>query len=320
MPMEYGHIEGVDKPISRILQGTSEQEQAEESLLDGVFELGVNAIDSAHVYGHGKSESMVGKWIESRGIRDQVVILTKGAHHTSDRKRVTPFDITSELFDSLARFRTNFIDIYILHRDDPTKEVGPIVEILNEHKAAGRIGIFGGSNWSIPRIQEANEYAYKHNLQSFTVSSPNYTMAEQVKIPWDDCITISGPKNEDSRTWYAEQKMVLFTWSSMAQGFWSGRFTRDTFDAYKSNLPHSCIEAYAYEQNFTRLDRAQELAEEKNVSIPQIALAFIFNQPLNIFSLIGVYHPDECKTNIEALNIKLTQTELDWLDLKRDAR
>ncbi|MBT3602913.1 MAG: aldo/keto reductase [Candidatus Latescibacteria bacterium] len=318
--MVYGHIEGVDKPISRILQGTSEQEQAEESLLDGVFELGVNAFDSAHVYGHGKSESMVGQWIESRGIRDKVVILTKGAHHSGDRKRVTPFDITSELHDSLARFHTNFIDIYILHRDDPTQEVGPIVEVLNEHKAAGRIGVFGGSNWAISRIQKANEYAYKHNLQPFTVSSPNYTMAEQVKTPWDDCVTISGPKNEDSRAWYAEQKMALFTWSSMAQGFWSGRFTRNTFDAYKSNLLHSCIEAYAYEQNFTRLDRAQELAEEKGVSIPHIALAFIFNQPLNIFSLIGVYHPDECKTNIEALNLKLTQTELDWLDLKREDR
>jgi aryl-alcohol dehydrogenase-like predicted oxidoreductase len=320
MPMVYGHIEGVDRPISRILQGTSEQEQAEESLLDGVFELGVNAFDSAHVYGRGKSEGMVGQWIESRGIRDKVVILTKGAHHNSDRKRVTPFDITSELHDSLARFCTDFIDIYILHRDDPTKEVGPIIDILNEHKAAGRIGIFGASNWTIPRIQEANEYAFKHNLKPFTVSSPNFSMAEQVKIPWDNCITISGPNHEGERAWYAKQKMPVFAWSSMAQGFWSGQFSRETFETYKSNLLDSCVTAYAYEQNFTRLDRAQELAKEKDVSVPHIALAFNFHQPLNIFSIIGVYHPDECKTNIEALSLKLTQTELDWLDLKRDDR
>ena len=318
MAMVYGNIEGVDKPISRIVQGTSEQAQAEESLLDGVFELGVNTFDSAHVYGRGKSESMVGQWIASRGIRDQVVLLTKGAHHSSDRKRVTPFDITSELHDSLARFRTNFIDV--LHRDDPGQDVGPIVEVLNEHKAAGRIGVFGGSNWTIPRIQEANEYAYKHNLQPFTVSSPNFSMAEQVKMPWDDCITISGPNHIQARAWYVEQQMPVFAWSSMAQGFWSGQFTRETFETYKSNLFDSCITAYAYEQNFKRLDRAQELAKEKTVSVPQIALAFNFHQPLNLFSLIGVYHPDECKVNIEALSVKLSQTELDWLDLKRDAR
>ncbi len=324
MPMEYGHIDGVDKPISRILHGTimlkSNEEEQGFALLDGVYALGVNAFDCAHIYGGGQCERVLGKWIESRGIRDKVVILTKGAHHSGDRKRVTPYDITSELHDSFARCRTDFIDIYVLHRDDPDVEVGPIVEVLNEHKAAGRIGVFGGSNWTVPRLQEANEYAYKHNLEPFAVSSPNYSLAEQVKEPWADCISLSGPENDANRAWYAEQKMPLFTWSSLAQGFFSGRFTRETFESYKENLPGACVEAYCYEQNFKRLDRAGELAAEKGLSVPQIALAFILNQPLNIFSLIGVFHPDECKANIEALNLKLSETELDWLDLKRDDR
>ena len=172
----------------------------------------------------------------------------------------------------------------------------------------------------MPRIQEVNEYAYKHNLGSFTVSSPNYSLAEQVKEPWRGCISISGPDNEADRAWYAEQNMPLFTWSSLAQGFFSGRFTRETFEDYKKNLPGSCVEAYCYQQNFERLDRAGELAKEKGLTVPQIALAFNLNQPLNLFSLIGVFHPDECKANIEALNLKLTQEELDWLDLKRDER
>lgn len=324
MPMEYGNIDGVDKPISRILHGTimlkTDEEEQGFALLDGVYELGVNAFDCAHIYGGGQCERVLGKWIESRGVRDEVVILTKGGHHSGDRKRVTPFDITSELHDSFARCRTDYIDIYVLHRDDPDVEVGPIVEVLNEHKAAGRIGVFGGSNWTVPRLQEANEYAYKHNLEPFTVSSPNYSLAEQVKEPWADCISLSGPQNDANRAWYAEQKMPLFTWSSLAQGFFSGRFTRETFEDYKDNLPSSCVEAYCYEQNFTRLDRAGELAAEKGLSVPQVALAFILNQPLNIFSLVGVFHPDECKANIEALNLKLSETELDWLDLKRDER
>ena len=324
MPMEYGTIDGMEKKISRILHGTimlrEDDLKGGFELLDGVWALGVNGFDCAYIYGGGQCERVLGRWLEERGLFDEAVILTKGAHHAGPKNKVNPVDITADLTASLARCRTDFIDIYVLHRDDPHVEVGPIVEVLNEHKAAGRIGLFGGSNWTVPRIREANEYAYKHNLEAFTVSSPNYSLAEQVKEPWRGCISISGPSNETDRAWYAEQKMPLFTWSSLAQGFFSGKFTRDTFETYKLNLPESCVHAYCYEQNFKRLDRAGELAREKGLTVPQIALAFNLNQPLNLFSLIGVFHPDECKANIEALNLKLTQEELDWLDLKRDER
>lgn len=324
MPMEYGTIEGMDKKISRILHGTimlrEDDLQGGFELLDGVWALGVNGFDCAYIYGGGQCERVLGQWLEERGLFDEAVILTKGAHHAGPKNKVNPVDITADLTESLARCRTDFIDIYVLHRDDLNVEVGPIVEVLNEHKAAGRIGLFGGSNWTVPRIREANEYAYKHNLEPFTVSSPNYSLAEQVKEPWRGCISISGPSNEADRAWYAEQKMPLFTWSSLAQGFFSGKFTRDTFEAYKSQLPESCVHAYCHEQNFVRLDRAGELAREKGLTVPQIALAFNLNQPLNLFSLIGAFHPDECEANIEALNLKLTEEELDWLDLKRDGR
>ena len=324
MPMEYGAIDGMDKKISRILHGTimlrEDDLRGGFELLDGVWALGVNGFDCAYIYGGGQCERVLGQWLEERGLFDEAVILTKGAHHAGPKNKVNPVDITADLTESLARCRTEFIDIYVLHRDDPNVEVGPIVEVLNEHRAAGRIGLFGGSNWTVPRIREANEYAYKHNLEPFTVSSPNYSLAEQVKEPWRGCISISGPSNEADRAWYAERKMPLFTWSSLAQGFFSGKFTRDTFEAYKSKLPDSCVHAYCYEQNFERLDRAGELAREKGLTVPQIALAFNLNQPLNLFSLIGVFHPDECEANIEALNLKLTEEELDWLDLKRDGR
>ena len=89
--------------------------------------------------GLGKAERMLGRWINERGVREQVVIITKGAHYNEDRKRVTPFDITSDLHDSLARLKTDYIDLYILHRDDPDVPVGPIVEILNQHQQAGLI-------------------------------------------------------------------------------------------------------------------------------------------------------------------------------------
>ena len=322
--MRYDHIDLVAKPVSRIVQGTIMLREEEQDwgfqLLDGIFEQGVNTFDSAHGYGSGECERVLGRWIESRGLRDDVVILTKGSHHNRDRKRVTPFDITSDLHDSLARCRTDYIDIYVLHRDDPDVPVGPIVEVLNEHRAAGLIHCFGGSNWNPRRIQEANAYAKQQHLEPFTVSSPNFSLAEQIEAPWPDCITISGPRSEDARRWYQQQQMPLFTWSSLAQGFFSGRFTRETFATYKGNLPDSCIRAYCHEPNFQRLDRAHQLAADKGVTVPQIALAFTMSHPLNVFALIGVFHPDECKANIEALDLMLTAEEREWLDLRRETR
>jgi aryl-alcohol dehydrogenase-like predicted oxidoreductase len=320
--MEYGHLPGIDKSISRLVQGTvmigTDHLERSFRLLDDVYALGCNCFDTGHLYGHGTCERALGHWIEQRGVRDEVVILTKGAHFNADRNRVTPFDITSDLFDSLVRLRTNTIDLYLLHRDDPTVPVGPIVEVLNEHQAAGRIRAFGGSNWSHERIQEANAYAAAHNLTPFVVSSPNFSLAEQIEEPWPDCVSISGPAGEEARAWYQEAQMALFTWSSLAGGFFSGRFTRDNLDAFTSGLDALCVKAYCYEDNFRRLDRAQTLAKAKSRSLPQIAMAWVMNQPLDIYALVGCANGAEFADNVAALDIRLTPEELAWLDLKTD--
>ena len=318
--MDYGTVPGITKPVSRLVQGTvmvnSAEWEASAALLDGVFELGGTAFDTAHVYRGGDNERTVGRWIRERGLRERIVLIGKGAHHSPDRRRVTPFDITADLYDSLARFQTGYIDLYLLHRDDPSVPVGPIVETLNEHHAAGRIHAFGGSNWTHTRVAEANEYAYAHNLVPFVASSPNFSLAEQVREPWAGCISISGPGGEAARQWYAEQGLALFTWSSLAGGFFSGRFRRDNLAQFTEGLDKTCVDSYAYEQNFQRLDRVAQLAGEKGLSVPQVALAYVLSQPLNIFALVGCATPDEFRANAEAAAVRLTPEEMAWLDLR----
>jgi aryl-alcohol dehydrogenase-like predicted oxidoreductase len=233
---------------------------------------------------------------------------------------VTPFDISADLHDSLARFHFTDIDLYILHRDDPSKPVGPLVEVLNEHKAAGRIHAFGGSNWSAQRIAEANEYAYARNLTPFVVSSPNFSLAIQVQPPWPNCVSISGPETEGDRQWYIQQNMPLFCWSSLAGGFFSGRFTRTNLDSFESGLDKLCVTSYCVEDNFRRLDRAQQLAGEKRLSVTQIAVAYVFSVPLNVFALVGCVTPAEFAANHTASELRLTPTEVAWLELRSDMR
>ncbi|MEM7348407.1 MAG: aldo/keto reductase, partial [Chloroflexota bacterium] len=201
--MNYGDIPGLDKPVSRLVQGTvtAAASSADEwfELLDGIYALGCNTFDTAHVYGTGECERTVGRWVRERDLRDEVVIIGKGAHHNEDRKRVTPFDITADIYDSLARFQFDEIDLYLLHRDDPSVPVEPIIDVLNEHQQAGRIRVFGASNWSQERIQAANAYAEANNLSPFIASSPQFSLAVQHVPPWPDCISISGPDNEAVR-------------------------------------------------------------------------------------------------------------------------
>lgn len=320
--MKYGSVPGINKPVSRIAQGTmmlkSAELDASFALLDAVFAEGCNTFDTAHIYGRGDCERVFGQWVARRGIRDRVVVLGKGAHPYEGRNRVTDFDIKHDVHDSLARFKFDFMDLYLLHRDDPAVPVGPIVEVLNELHAQGKIGVFGGSNWTHRRIEEANEYAAKHGLKPFGASSPNFMLAEQVAEPWAGCVSIAGPAGKEAREWYAMAQMPLFTWSTLANGFFSGRLKSDHPEAAAEVMPKSSVTAYCSEANFQRLARAERMAAEKGLTVPQIALAFVMSHPLNLFALIGCRNGEEMRANAAALDCRLTEKELAWLDLRSD--
>jgi len=323
--MEYGSVAGIDKPVSRLVLGTmiisAREPERSYALLDAAYEAGCTTFDTAHAYGGGDSERGLGEWMASRGVRERVVILSKGCHHNADRVRVTPFDLASDLYDSLARLRTDYIDLYLLHRDDPTVPVGPLVVALNEHLRAGRIHAFGGSNWTHQRIAEANAYAEAHGLVPFAASSPNYGLAEQVEDPWGrGCVSLSGPANVKAREWYEANQMPVFAYSSLARGFFSGRITRENFQEMRATLDRACLKAYCHEVNFRRLDRVMILVEETGATVPQLALAYSLRAPLNVYPIVGAANGDEFRANLEAFDIALTAKERDWLDLETDNR
>lgn len=322
--MEYQSLAGIPAALSRLVQGTvmlsSDDQEAANTLLDAVYEHGGRTFDTAHGYGRGACEMALGTWINERGIRDEVVILGKGAHPYDGKVRVTPEDITSDLHESLERLGTDVIDLYVLHRDNPDVPVGPIVDVLNKHQQEGKIRQFGGSNWTTARVEAANAYASEHGLNPFTLSSPNYSLAEQITPPWDGCISISGDNGESERRWYIEHEMPVFPWSSLAGGFFSGRFTRDNLDSFSDYFDTLVVTSYASDDNFTRLDRVRELADRHDASIAQVALAFVLSGPMETFPLVGCRTGAEFETNAAALDLKLSPNEIAWIDLKTDER
>lgn len=320
--MEYTKFDGLDKKVSKFFMGTlfmfmSEKEK-HFATWDAAYELGINAFDTARAY---DSEDTFGLWMKERGNREDIVLLSKGGHPDGDKQRITPEDIDADLKESLKQLQTDYLDIYLLHRDNPVLPVGPIVEKLNEHHAAGRMKIFGGSNWTHQRLEEANEYAYAHNLVPMSVSSPNFSLAEQVQNPFaPGCVTIAGHKNEDAQKWYIANQMPVLAYSSLARGFFSGRITREMFEKHPEDIDQFCRIGYCCEENFVRLDRCKEIADEKGCTIPQVAMAYVLDSPLNAYPVIGAANRAELESSLGALKVKLTPQEVLYLELKADTR
>ena len=320
--MQYGKIPGLNKPVARIVQGStmigSDLDEAMSfALLDQVYELGCNTFDTAHVYSSGNSERIIGRWMQARGLRDNIVIITKGAAHSDDRRRMTPFDVTADLYDSLARLKTDHIDLYLLHRDDPDLPFESVIHTLNEHQQAGRLHAFGASNWSHQRIEAANAYAQAHGLSPFVASSPQFSLVESLGEPWPLCLSISGSAGHDARAWYGQTQMPVLAWSPLASGFFSGRFRRDNLLTFGDvEWDRVCIQTYASEENFQRLERAVSLGAEKGLTAAQIAIAYILNQSMNVFAVAGPSRIENFKEIVKAGEVQLTPQEMDWLDLR----
>ena len=320
--MIYGAIEGLSRPLPRIIFGTMPLVNTDAttfSLLDSITEMGCYAFDTAHAYGDGASEQVIGKWMETRNNRSEVIVIDKGAHPVRGTNRVNPESIKQDLQESLCRLKTDYIDLYLLHRDDPAVAAGPIIEVLNDLKNEGKIVLFGASNWSHKRLEEATEYAEKNGLSTFSVASNQYSLAIQYDDPYPGTFSIKSSSDDSEWQWYKQTQYPLLAWSSLARGFFSGKFTRDNLAAFTDPQTLISIRCYAREDNFVRLDRARQLAEEKGTTVAQIALAYIFQQPLNCFAITGTSNITHFKENVEALETGLTKKEVSWLDLKSDS-
>lgn len=305
--MQYGTIEGVGKKISRLVMGADNQANIAHAtvMFDDFFERGGNCFDTAYIYGGGRNERILGQWIKNRGLRDQVVILDKGAH----TPHCDPESINKQLLESLERLQTDYVDIYVLHRDNPDIPVGEFVDVLNEHQRAGRIRVFGGSNWSISRIEEANQYAKSNGLSPFSILSNNFSLARMVDPVWAGCISAS---DQESRAWLQRTQMPLMPWSSQARGFFTDRAGRD-----KRSDPE-LVRCWYSEDNFQRRERVLEMARQRGVLPINIALAYVLCQPFPTFALIGPRLLSETRTSFPGLKVNLSPEDLRWLNLETD--
>ena len=332
--MQYAKIPTIDKPTAKFVMGTmiftlSEDVSGEVlekktktesfSLLDEALELGYNTFDTARVYAEGRAELCIGLWMQDRDIREKIFIIGKGGNTGIYFKTNTPEVLIRDIYESCDRLRTNYIDLYLVHRDNPAIPIEEVIDVLAEMHGKGYIKGYGGSNWELARIIRGQEYAKEKNYPPLLAMQPGYSLAAPGVPAWGPTDEhLNDPACKANYDYYKETKMAIFTWSSMARGFWSGLFDRENFEQMKNKIDPVCVKSYCHEDNFKRMDRVKLLSKKLGISIPNIALAYILNQPLNIHPVIGCTCREDMISNLEALEVKLDKDTCAWLNLERD--
>ncbi|MCZ7502403.1 aldo/keto reductase [Agrobacterium sp. ST15.13.015] len=298
-------IPGLAKPASVVALGFEFFPNfASASLtLDAFYEAGGNLFDTAYVYGAGRTEAIFGDWHTSRNVpREEIVLIGKGAHSPL----CYPDMIAKQLDQSLARLKTDYVDAYFMHRDNLEVPVGEFVDAMDAEVRRGRIrGIFGGSNWTRERMDEAAAYAAKNGKQAPAALSNNFSLAEMLDPIWAGCVAAS---DDEWKAWLQSRQIPNFAWSSQGRGFFTDRAGRDKHD------DEEIVRVWYSDRNFVRRDRAIELAQKLGRHPIHIALAYVIAQPFPVIPLIGPRTIAELEDSLSALDIKLTAEQVKWLE------
>lgn len=297
-------IPGLSKPASVVALGFEDFRSFSSGsiLLDAFFEAGGNLFDTGFIYGAGYTETLLGEWLRNRGVREQSLIIGKGAH----TPLCYPDVIGKQLSQTLERLQTDHVDVYFMHRDNPDVPVGEFVDAMDREVKAGRIrGPFGGSNWTMQRMDEAIAYAERTGKQRPGALSNNFSLAEMLEPIWTGCVASA---TDDWKAWLTSRQMPNFAWSSQGRGFFTDRAGRDRRDN------EELVRVWYSEKNFGRRDRAIELAGRLGKSPIHIALAYVLKQPFPSVPLIGPRTLAELDDSLRALDIQLTLADLKWLD------
>jgi len=302
-------IDGVGQPVSSLIMGCDNKDRFADGAIvwDAFMEAGGNAFDTAYVYGNGRQEAALGAWIGARGVAADVVVVAKGAHSPY----CLPGAIAPQLEQSLERLGLDRVPVYILHRDNPDIPVGEFVDVLNRLRGAGRIGIFGGSNWSVERFDAARAYAEQHGLEPLRLLNNNLSLAVMEKPIWPGCVTSNTP---ETLSYLRAHDVVHLSWSSQARGYFLPEALRDRLPA--DTGPESC---FGSDANAERRRRAERLANEHGVSTHNVATVWVLAQSFPSFALIGPRTPGEIASTLPACALELTPADIAWLNLEADA-
>jgi len=324
--MEYMLIKGLERPVSKVVMGSAggtpgfrhDQQKIVDEMFDIYFEAGGNMIDTATIYGvNNISEEIVASWVTKRKVRDKMYVTNKccspfkgiSGQMDESRSRVHPELITDDLIRSLDRMKFDHLDCYLLHRDNRDIPVADIMDRLEYHREQGKITSYGVSNWSTDRIQAAIAYCDKMRYQGISVNEPSYSLATVNECRWRDTVYIS---DEEARM-FTNMGLPVFSFSPVGAGYFAGNFFKKDAD-----INEGIRRAYFTDINKEKYRRAEQVARAHETDTSTVALSYITSQDLLLAPIIGSRTPDECRSCLSAVSLRLSHSEIEYLSLRSE--
>ncbi len=307
--MRAGQVPGAGGlvSLSRVILGSSYlgsdiDREASFQLLDTYYALGGRTLDTARVYaawipgGEGAAERTIGDWMLARGNRAEMTVITKGGHppladmHCS---RLSRQEITADLEASLQALQTDYVDVYLLHRDDPVLPVEDIMDTLHDLVLAGKIRAIGASNWRASRIAQANAYAAAAGKTPFSLSEIQWSLAKtSPDALGDDTLVVMDAAEYAA---YREMKMPVLAYSPQSKGFFSKCIAQGV-----GGLNQKIMQRYVTPENLARLEQVKETCRKTGLSPAAVTLCYITCNPLNGFAIVGCSNPDQLRDSMTA--------------------
>lgn len=257
------------------LFGTAIDEKTSFRLMERYLELGGNCVDTARLYGTGRSEETVGRWIRAaRQAGKEVYVSTKGGHprlESMQVSRISPREIEQDIDDSLRALGLDTVDLYWLHRDDLRQSPEEILSFMNDFIRAGKIRHFGVSNWRGQRILQANRYAAQHGLAPIVASQIKWSLAVPNAGVGDPTLV---EMDETEYAVYAHRELPVIAYSSQGKGIFSL-----LEQGGEAALSESVRETYLNERTLRRFRAAERLSRQYGVPISSVVLAYIYANP-----------------------------------------
>lgn len=272
-------------------------EEAGKELVRAAINHGVNFLDTAFIYGPGRSEELVGEVIKETGKRSDVILATKGAHKFVGQDVVidnSPHFLKQAVEESLNRLQTDYIDLFYIHFPDNDTPKDEAVGALKQLKDEGKIRAIGVSNFSIEQLKQANKDGYVDVYQG------EYNLlqrsAEKELLPYT-----------------AEKEISFIPYFPLAAGILAGKYNKDmVFNDLRAQMPHLQGEAFA--QNVEKVEKIRKIAHAKQTDVAHIVLAWYLTRDSIDVVIPGAKRAEQVLDNLKTLDVQLTAEEIQEID------
>jgi aryl-alcohol dehydrogenase-like predicted oxidoreductase len=292
--------------------GNETDQETSFSQLDQFTEAGGNLVDSADVYADGRAEEIIGRWLVARpGRRDLVVLATKGRFPTDESPNghgLSRRHLSLALDASLRRLNVETIDLYQVHGWDPLTPVQETLRFLDDAVRAGKISYVGLSNFTGWQLQKAVDIAEFGGLSVPVSIQPQYNLLARA-VEWE-----IAPACEAAG-------LGMLAWSPLASGWLTGKYRRDEPSPAGTRVVENADEGMRIwnqrgqsGQTWQVLDVVGKVAEDRGVSLAQVAIAWLMARPAVSSVIIGARSMTQLTDNIAAAGLTLTAEETQLLD------